>query len=793
MRIRYMLSILLAISLFAFTQMSEYGIEKPGAVGPYLNEVFPNTSPAFGDWKAVNAFPNLTFVDPIAMVQVPNEDAYYVAGKPGLLWLVENEQATEKSVALDISDLVITSGDGGFINFVLHPEFGQEGSPNKGYAYLYYPHHPHIPHGNDPAMNRISRFTLKPNSLNFDPASELILIQDYDPQAFHMGGGMFFDEEGFLYIAFGDGGGGDDEFNSSQQIDQRFWGGLIRIDVDNDASRSHPIRRKPIEFPGRAADLPASFNQGYMIPNDNPWQSEDSSVLEEFYGLGLRNPHRAAYDPVEKTIWIGDVGQGKYEEVTVMPKGGNAQWPFKEGKGNGIKPFPATIIGQEVTPVYDYGRWDGEAIIGGYVYRGARWSQYLDGLYLFGDNGTQNIWSFNPNTRETKLITQLPQPINGHKSGLSSFGTNEAGDIFALSLFGENKDGGIIYKLVVDEAPAPNIPTLLSEVGAFSDLVRLIPAQGLVPYKTNSPLWSDGALKKRWIALPNDGKHNSPKEQITFADNDEWQFPSGTVFIKHFDLPLDKRDLSKTRKLETRFFILDKEGQGYGLTYKWNDEGTDAVLLETDYKETYEVWDELGQKQEQTWEYPSRLQCMNCHNANANFVLGAQTWQLNGDLQYPTSGITANQLATWNHLGMFTNGFEDEAIASFPKASPIDDESSTLQHRVLSYLDANCAHCHRPEGVNGAFDARFSTRMLNKNLIGALGISHNTPNDGKIIKAGSPEHSQLWIRDKSIDFNKMPPLSKRVVDQPYIDVLTAWINTLGDDCEGDFISDLDWV
>ncbi|MEZ4686243.1 MAG: NPCBM/NEW2 domain-containing protein [Bacteroidia bacterium] len=597
-----------------------------------------------------------------------------------------------------------------------------------------------------------------------------------------------------MYIAFGDGGGGFDEFNSSQQIDQRFWGGIIRIDVDNDSSRSHPIRRKPIEFPGRTPDLPASFYQGYMIPNDNPWISEDSTVLEEFWGLGLRNPHRATFDPVDKEIWIGDVGQGKYEEVTVMPKGGNAQWSFREGKVSGERPRPDSVIGKEVPPVYDYGRWDGNAIIGGFVYRGARWSQYLDGLYLFGDNGSQDMWSFNPNTREVRLMVKWPKPpsASGSKSGLSSFATNEAGDVFALSLFGENLDGGKIYRLELDEEPPAQIPRRLSETGAFSDLKNMIPAAGVMPYTVNSPLWSDRAVKRRWVAIPNDGRHNSPEEQVSFFPNDEWQFPTGTVFIKHFDLPVDKRDPSKTRKLETRFFILDDEGQGYGLTYKWNEEETDAILLDTDFQELVDVLDESGNQTFQTWEYPGRQQCMSCHNANANFVLGLKTWQLNGDLLYPKTGRTANQLETWNKLGIFSNAFDEDNLKDFPKAAFIRDTESSLQQRVLSYIDANCAHCHRPGGVEGAFDARFNTRLLNKNLINAPGISHNNPAGGKIVVPGQPNKSQLWLRDRSVDFNKMPPLAKNLVHEEYMKVLTAWINSLGETCEGDYLSDLEW-
>ena len=778
---------------FSFAAFSPYGIEEPTPIEPYLNHAFPDVSPSFGQWKVVNAFPQLTFIDPVVMEEVPNAGHYYVGGKQGIIWLIEDDENTsEKIVALDIKDKVIVSSDAGLINFVLHPEFSVEGSPHQGTIFIYYAYHPTIEEDEDDRMNRLSKFKTFENSFEIDPNSEEILIQDYDPHRYHMGGGMFFDNEGFLYLTFGDGGDSNDWLNSSQQIDQRFWGGIIRIDVDNDATRSHPIRRQPVEYPSKPAGLPETFTQGYMIPNDNPWLSESGEVLEEFYGLGLRSPHRATYDAVDEKIWIGDVGEIKREEITVMPKGGNAQWPFKEGKIEGPKPRPEEVIGEEVPPIFDYARSEGISVIGGFVYRGEKWKSKLEGLYLFAEFGRREIWSLNPMTNEVVLLTIHPDMGIGSKRGTSSFATNEDGDIFLLNLFGKNLEGGVIYKLALNDTPVDEIPTLLSQTGAFSDLSNMTPTDGIIPYDVNSPLWSDGASKKRWIALPNDGEHDSPAEQISFFENATWQFPNGTVFIKHFELPIDSRDSSITQKVETRFFILDKNGRGYGLSYKWNETGTDAILLETNDLQDFEILDEMGLPQTQTWEYPSRTECLSCHTANSGFVLGVNTWQLNGDLIYPSSNIESNQLATWNHLGMFSNVLNEDLIPDMPKAVPLSDEFS-LQDQVSSYLASNCSHCHQPNGVEGAFDARFSTPMSHKNIINTFGQSRNTSDGEMIVKAGEPMHSQLWVRDNSLDENKMPPLAKTIVDEKYMAVLTEWIQGLTDDCNGTFLSDFEFA
>lgn len=784
--------VILGLALMSFVLITpSFNTKKPQAIQPYLNHIFPTKSPSINNWKVEEVFPNLTFTDPIAMVEIPKHDYYYVGGKQGLIWLVEkNEQATKKTVALDIQDNTITSNDAGLINFILHPEFAVEGSKNQGYIFINYPFHPTIDDGNDPRMNRLSRFRTFPGSLKIDPKSEYILIQEFDPKGYHMGGGMFFDKEGYFYLTTGDGGRMKDGYNSSQQIDRRLWGGLLRIDVDNDPTRSHPIRRQPIEYRNKPKNFPENFTRGYMIPNDNPWQSPKGDILEEFFALGFRSPHRASFDAEDEKIWVADVGETLIEEISIISAGSNAQWPFLEGTLAGPKKKPKQVIGKEVAPVYEYGRAEGNSVIGGFVYRGSKWKSYLEGTYIFGDHGTRNIFSFNPDLNEAEFLTTIPEFGEGDKSGISSFATNEDGEIFILKLFGQNKDGGKIYKLVREEK-VNNIPALLSETNAFTDLKNLVPAKGIIPYGVQSPLWSDGAHKKRWMALPNDGKHDTAAEQIQFSENTEWTFPSGTVFIKHFELPIDSSNPTKTKKIETRFFIIDDDGTGYGLTYQWNDEGTDAVLLKKDASKTFAIKDELGTMQEQEWQYPSRINCMTCHNANAGYVLGVKTWQLNGDFQY-SSTETANQLAVWNHLGFFDKTLDEKQIKTMPKAIPISNKGN-LETMVSSYLDSNCSSCHRPNGVEGAFDARFSTPMKFKNLVNAFGISHNTMPGDLLIQAGHPTQSQLWIRDNSVADGKMPPLAKSTVDTAYMSVLTQWIEGLEADCNGVYLSDMKWA
>lgn len=763
--------------------IAEYGLDQPQPIGKYLNNIFPEETPGgvSGGWEVVNAFPNLTFVDPVQIIELPGQNKFLVAGKKGSLWTFDNNpNVVTKQVFLNVEPVVRTGGDTGLLGVVLHPEYGQPGSPNRGYLYVFYRYT--LDQSRQEAYMRLSRFTVPDGAAVADRNSEYVLIQQYDRHDWHNGGGMFFGPDGFLYLTIGDEGGANDQFNSTQKLNDGLFSGVLRIDVDQrGGSISHPIRRQPQNPAVPPAGWPNSFTQGYFIPNDNPWQDPNGGILEEFYAIGLRSPHRMTYDAVTGNIWVGDVGQGSREEISVIAKGDNLQWPYKEGYINGAKTRPTNLIGTDTPPVYDYPRGTGTCVIGGFVYRGAKWRSQLNGKYIFGDHTVRNIWimDYDPisGTTDVDFMVNVPAEGVGGKAGISSFGTDSEGNIYVLKLFGTNQDGGKVYK-IQPRGLSSEPPQLLSQTGAFSDLATLTPASGIIPYTVNAKLWSDGAVKKRWIALPNDGAHDTPAEKITFNAHDSWDFPEGTVIIKHFDLPLDKRNPTLTKRLETRFIVYKKGGGIYGITYRWNEAGTEATLLSTGETASVNVVQADGSSQSQIWEFPSREQCLTCHNSNAGHTLGIQTHQLNGDLTYPATGRTANQLKTWGHLGLFDNTYDENAVPSYPKSVSIDDASASLELRVRAYIDANCAHCHRPNGVNAHFDARFSQALPFQNLIyGKLEAQGGDP-ENVVIKPQDVARSMFHTRDNSLGTDKMPPLAKNLVDETYMQVLRDWINSL---------------
>jgi mono/diheme cytochrome c family protein len=305
-------------------------------------------------------------------------------------------------------------------------------------------------------------------------------------------------------------------------------------------------------------------------------------------------------------------------------------------------------------------------------------------------------------------------------------------------------------------------PPVLSATGAFSDLSALTPSTGLIPYTVNSPLWSDGAIKSRWVAVPNDGPPYTGDEQISFVPVGEWSFPNGTVFVKHFELTVNEIT-GDTKRLETRLLVRNQDGAVYGVTYKWRADNSDADLLPGGLDEDIAITTSSGATRIQTWSYPSRGQCLICHNSAANYVLGLKTHQLNGDFTYPATGRTDNQLRTFAHIGLLNPTPNEADIPTYLKSVPVTDTSVPVQYRMRSWIDANCSQCHRPGGIGPGYDGRFYTPLENQDLIDTF------------VRFRDVDGSPLYERDNALDDTKMPPLDKNVVDQAAMTTLRQWI------------------
>ncbi len=672
----------------------------------------------------------LNDIDPIAMSQPPGDASrWFIAGRDGEIYSFANDDTvSSKQLVLDMTDRMQFTSDNqnvdsqqyGIVGFAIHPQF-----PASPYVYVGYNAKPGP---DDPLNSTVSRFSSLDGGLTLDASTEQVLIAvEQIPGVAHHLDQVMFGMDGYLHIALGDGGSG----SKAQDLND-LRGSLLRLDVDGGSP--------------------------YAIPPDNPFVG--TGFREEIYAYGLRNPWRFTVDRDTGEIWLGDVGAVSWEEVNRVESGGNYGWPTMEGAE--CRAGPGCDMTGLLPPELPITHPDALAIIGGYVYRGSE-IPGLQGTYIFGDalfNEVRGLFYDTQGAAYWEVIADAPYQATSYAEGLD-------GEIYLLRHVSPD-----IHKLVPAAAPAGagQFPGLLSETGCFDPADPTIPAGGLIPYTVNAPLWSDGADKDRWMALP-DG------QTVGISPDGDFQFPNGTVLVKNFAFD--------NEPIETRLFIRHDDGGWAGYSYEWNEDLTDAVLLED--SKTKEVAPGI------TWTYPSRDQCMQCHTEVAGYSLGLETLQLNGHFQYPSTGIDANQLATLDHIGIFTGGLPDQP-ANLQALVSLDADGAPDERKARSYLHSNCSGCHRAQGpAPSTADFRFA------NAIEAMGICDVMPSGSdlgipgaKLLSPGDPAGSIISERMHRLDFFRMPPLGSAIVDLDGTAIVDAWI-ALPDVCAIYADSDFDQV
>ena len=552
---------------------------------------------------------------------------------------------------------------------------------------------------------------------------QLITVdQDFDN---HNGGHIAFDGGGRLILGLGDGGSGGDPNNRAQDT-TRLLGSFLRLDV-------------------RGVPFPAPR---YRIPADNPFAGNpacgpagNAQSCPEILAWGFRNPWRWSIDPATGVLWAGDVGQGAWEEVDIVEAGGNYGWDCREGAHDFQ---PANCSGDSlVEPVAEYSHSLGNSITGGYVYRGTR-VPALTGRYVFGDFGSGRIWALSDDGNYA-LEELVDSSLN-----VSSFAQAADGEIYVVNF------GGVIRRLGdAGAGPTDPVPDLLSETGCTLAGDATQPAAGLVPYTLNAPFWSDGADKQRWIGLP-DGA------VIEIDGAGDWQFPPGSVLMKQFALA--------GRTVETRLLMRHPDGEWAGYTYAWDDTGTDATRVRGGL-----VRNIAGQD----WIYPSESQCLECHTRAAGVALGPETAQLNGDLTYPSTGRTANQLVTLDHIGFLADPLPGSP-EDLPALTNPADSTAPLDLRARAYLHTNCSQCHRPGGPTPVdMDLRWTVSLSATNTCdvfpSAGGGGIRQP---RLIAPGDATRSVIVDRMARRDVRGMPPIASVLVDDDGVGVVSSWINSL---------------
>jgi uncharacterized repeat protein (TIGR03806 family) len=353
---------------------------------------------------------------------------------------------------------------------------------------------------------------------------------------------------------------------------------------------------------------------------------------------------------------------------------------------------------------------------------------------------------------------------------ISSIAADENGDIWVADWF-----GGGLFKLK-RSLPASGFPYFLSEAPWLIDLAKGDGAEGVLPYDVIAPLWSDGAFKTRYLALPE-------LEQIGYRAENSYEFPTDTMFMKNFWLEAEQSNPTSRRLIETRLMIR-RETMWEGYSYEWNEGESDAQLLPAGGKtRSWEMTTDDGTTS-QSWTYPSRSACFQCHTAVKNTILGFETLQVNRDFAF-AEGVD-NQLRTFEHIGLFEGGLTTPPLLLEALPDP-SDSMYTFEERSRSYLHANCAMCHQPGGPTPIvdLDLRWGTPLEETGLVGVTPTAAQgdlgVPGALRITE-GNPHASVLYLRMKAEGASafKMPPLARELQDLQAARAVFAWIARLGD-------------
>lgn len=726
----------------AFWLLADYGpsrdIGAPRKIG-LENRVPWTTSRLTGSletpppFRTERIFPELSFVEPVTITQVPGTDRMVVVELGGKVFSFRDDQTIQRAdLAANLAEI---PGQWRTFGLAFHPRFQE-----NHHVYICY-----ISKAGNPKGSRVSRFQVtSTDPLRIDLKSEQILI-DW-PSGGHNGGCLQFGKDGCLYISTGDGGEAfpPDGRDTGQDISD-LLGSILRIDVD------------------RTGD-----GKPYAIPKDNPFV-KFPGARPEVWAYGLRNPWKMSFEPKTGDLWAGDVGWEMWEYVFRIERGGNYGWSRFEGRQPvrpEMKPGPTPIS----PPIVDHPHTEGRSVTGGRFYYGDRLKE-LHGAYIYGDYVTGKLWALRHNG---KLLTWQKE-IADSPLQIIDFAEGAGGDLYILD------HGGTINRLVPNATAKanPDFPKKLSATGLFASVKDHRPADGVLTYSINAEPWADFARAERLFAVV-----GTPQLAIIRKGNTQqgiipgtWSYPSDTVLVKTIALEMETGNTASLRRLETQ--VLHRNGHEWRpYNYIWNDEQTDAVLAGPEaFDRTFTIKDaaEPSGQRRQTWHFASRTECLICHTSRSGTVLGFNYAQLNRDHVFgSTSG---HQLATLAHLGFFA----DPLPEPLPRLAQPFDEKQALPDRARAYLHANCSHCHRRGGGGTAVFELLDGPDLKKLLL--VGTSPAQGNFGipkaENVAAGDPYRSMLYYRMATMGRGRMPYAGSSIVDQKGLALIHDWIKSLG--------------
>lgn len=715
-------------------------------------------------YRAVRAYPNLKPEWPVDVQVEPGSRRLIV---------IEEKSAYSPSTLKRTNDdpndgqlNLLLDPDGVAYSLAFHPNFRENG-------YLYVGSNGRKE--GEQHKSRVVRYTLSRQS-PYAVVGDPLTIIDWESNG-HNGAAITFGKDGMMYVTSGDGTS-DSDANDAGQDMTKLLSKVLRIDVDH-----------------------APAGATYRVPEDNPFVGQ-ANVRPETWAYGLRNPWRMTTDPKTGHIWVGNNGQDMYEQAYLIERGANYGWSVYEGSHPFYLQRKLGPTGH-IKPTVEHAHSESRSLTGGVVYHGSRLPE-LQGAYVYADYSTGKIWGVKHDGRQitwhreiadtTLQITAITLDVDGE-----------------LLVVDHRAEGGLYHLMPNPPNPqATPFPTRLSETGLFQTVAGHRVADGLVSYTVAAPFWSDGAIKSRFIALPEQG-------DIEVKDNWAWQFPDNTVLVKSFQLEFEAGNPSSRKWIETRL-MTKQEGEWVGYSYAWNDQQTDAELVAAGGLDKSFTIQQDGRSHQQAWRYPSRTECMVCHTRAAGFVLGLTTVQLNTQHDYG-DGIQANQLEALEGLGLLKTDWLPSAKQAFkrelqkqsrseseievalagkagkgqrtigshrllgmaatehPQLANPYDEKVDLEQRARSFLHSNCAYCHvEAGGGNAQMDLSIYVPLERMKIVDTKPTHHTFEKpDARLIAPGSPDRSVLLHRVGLRGTGQMPQLATSLVDTAALEMLQRWV------------------
>jgi uncharacterized repeat protein (TIGR03806 family) len=681
------------------------------------------------------AFPQLKFEFPVVLVKARENGRLFLGDLRGRIYSFPDDANCKKAdLALELAK--VYPDFTALYGLTFHPQFDK-----NRFVYVCYVRKNDVPDG-----SVVARFTAsRTDPPVIDPQSEKVILKFFSGG--HNGGCLEFGNDGYLYVSTGDASvpSPPDVMLTGQDCSD-LLSSVLRIDVD------HTEPGKP-----------------YRIPADNPFVNVPG-VRPEIWAFGFRNPWKMSFDRRTGELWIGDVGWELWELIFKAKRGGNYGWSVMEG------PQPVNIEARRgpapiSPPIKVHPHSEAASITGGYVYHGTRLAD-LSGAYIYGDYQSGIIWGLRAQGDMVTWQGELARtPLH-----LVAFGESYNGELYLL----DHDRTHQIYRLVRNPASknVTDFPRRLSQTGLFADTHAHQPAPGVIRYSVNAPLWSDGTRAERFMAVPADGRLSLDPQGV-------WRFPDGSVLVRTVSIEQEPGKPANRRRIETQILHLETDAwRPY--SYLWNDDQTDAVLVDAAGVAKTVASPGPGGPHVLTYRVQARSQCALCHNpwvekkttvfgVQSASPLGVNTPQLNRSID--EAGASTSQLGLWHQMGLLA---WTPDLARLPKMVDPYDESADLDRRARSYLQANCAHCHQfNAGGTASIALGFDMPLDRTRTVGERPL-HGTFNiaGARIVVPGDPASSVLNYRMSKLGGGRMPRIGSDVVDERATRMIHDWIASM---------------